>query len=155
MKSLSTISESLDSINISKIVEYSNKIGQITSLSQGAASVCLQDFIVAYDLASYALSISMKCEADAKTALDSAKSEAYFDRAPDYLTKNSTKDTSEARKKYEEIDEEVVQAKDIYSRAEATTQLLKNKLMTFRYTYEAIKKMYFNNEGKQMPWEGM
>lgn len=155
MSELARITSTLDQIDISKVAAYSEKIKGMTSLSQGAASVFLQDFIVAYDLTSHLLCIAMKCESSAKAVLEMERSKAYFDRAPEFLAENSVKDTSEARKKYEERDDQVAEAKDLFLRAEATTQLLKNKLMAFRYAYEAIKKMYFNNEGRQMPWEGM
>lgn len=153
---LALIEDRLNSIDITRIADYTSKIGNISNLSQGASTLYLQDFIVAFDLTSNALSRAVRCESEAKSLLESARSEAYFDRASIFLTERKIKDTSEARKKYEEIDAEVIKAKDIYNRSSATVTLLKNKVMAFRYAYEAIKKVYFNNSGNDgMPFEGM
>ena len=154
-KDLAIITSKLDGIDISKIVDYSNKVKEISNLSAGASSLYLQEFIVAFDLASSALSIAMRCEAEAKTALDEARAEAYFDRAGAYLEEKRIKETSEARKKFEDIDPAVIKAKDVYSRSEASVALFKNKVMMFRYAYEAIKKVYYSGNNDSMPFEGM
>jgi hypothetical protein len=156
MDALAVINEKLQKIDMSKIVNYSDRLSKIDNLSQSEASLYLQDFLVAYDAASYALSVSTKCLIEAKTQLDNTRSEAYFDRAPSFLKSKGVRDSSEARKKYEEKDEQVIKAKNIYSKAEAMNQLLKNKLMVFRYAYEALKKIYFSGDNNnKLPYEGM
>lgn len=151
---LALIESGLKSIDMGKIAEYSNKIGDITNLSHGAANLYLKDFIVAYDLAASAFAIATKCEIKAKDYLNMQEDIAYLDKAGAYLESKGIKDTDAARKRYVNIDSEVIKAKDVYAKAQAMTLLLKNKLASFRFTYEALKKMYFNNDN-QMPWEGM
>ena len=154
MKDLAVISNKLAKIDVEAIKGYIAKVSEISNLSPGAASLYLKDFIIAFDLASNALASAMVCEADAKAALEQIKGEAYMDRAAPYLTQNSMKESDAARKVYVDIDEEVVKAKEVLSIASSYVNLFRNKTTTFRYAYEAIKKIYYSNNN-DMPFEGM
>jgi hypothetical protein len=99
------------------------------------------------------LSNVIKAEIKADAFLETARAIAYLDRAGDYLKNRGIKDTSEARKQYVEIDDDVHAAIDLKAKATAMVTFLKNKLQTFRCAHDDIKKMVYADSYKT-PNEG-
>lgn len=150
---LQEIEKSLKSIDMTPIVAFRNKIDQIASMNKMMAPVYLRDFIVAQDLASQGMSMAIRCMGEAKSALDTAESIAYLDRAADYLKARNIKDTSEARKQYVSVDADVIAAKSMMAKSEAMLSLLKNLLYTFKSAEQATKKIAYDEPGT--PYVGM
>jgi len=146
-KDVTTINESLKSIDVTQLVKYTNKIRDIGSLSKMQASLYMQDFISAIDVTNVMLTTAIRLDLDAKSALSTAEAIAYLDRAPDYLKEKKIKDTSDAKKMYVNIDEDVMSAKDTKARTEAIVVFLKNKLQVFRYCHDDVKKIGYADQG--------
>jgi hypothetical protein len=143
----------LKTLDVTKLVEYSRKIKDIGSLNNMMAPQYLRDFIIAQDYTSSMLAGAVRCDLEAQGALDTAKSIAYLDRAGEYLEKKGIKDTSEARKQYVDLDEDVRHAADLKAKTAALVVFLKNKYQTFRQAHDDIKKMVYGDP-YQTPNEG-
>jgi len=152
-KQIKALSERLKSIDVSKLVEFSRKIKDIGSLNHMLAPAYLRDFIVAYDYTNSMLSVAVRCDAEASSHLDSVKAIAYLDRAGEYLQNKGIKDSAEARKRYVDIDEEVLKAQEMKAKTTALVVFLKNKLQTYRMAHDDTKKMVYS-DSYQSPEEG-
>jgi hypothetical protein len=152
-KQVKALSERLKSIDVSKLVEYSRKIKDIGSLNHMMAPAYLRDFIMAYDYTNSMLSVAVRCDAEASSHLDSVKAIAYLDRAGEYLESKGIKDSAESRKRYVDIDEDVIKAQDIRAKTTALVVFLKNKLQAFRMAHDDVKKMVYG-DSYQTPNEG-
>jgi len=153
-KSIQTVEQNLQTIDITKLVEYTKKIRDIGSLNKMMAPVYLRDFIIAFDITNSMLSAAVKSELEAAIILDTAKSIAYLDRASDYLKARDIKDSASARERYIDVDPDVIQAANTKARCTALVTLLKNKLQEFRMAHDDVKKLtYGDNTGS--PYEGM
>lgn len=146
MPTLTVIEEKLQKIDVTKIVHYGNKIKHIGTLNKMMAGPYLQDFIIACDLVNSMLSNVVRCDIEAKAQLEQAESIAYLDRALDYLKAKGIKDTAESRKKYIDIDPDVIKAKDIKAKTEAMVVFLKNKLRSFQDAHNAVKKIAYGDQ---------
>ncbi len=113
----------------------------------------LRDFILGYDVTNAMLSTAVRCEIEAKTALDRAKAIAYLDRAGDYCKKNDIKISNGVREQYVELDDDVAEAKSTYAKTVALVTFLKNKLYEFRMAHDDVKKMVYS-DSYQTPNEG-
>lgn len=105
----------------------------------------LRDFIKAYDHANTMLSMAIRLDAEASSKHDTAKAIAFLDRAGDYLKDKGVKDSAEARKRYVEVDDDVIRAADIKAKTSALVALLKNKLQAFRMAHDDVKKMVYSD----------
>jgi hypothetical protein len=146
MATLIAIEEKLQKIDITKIVHYSNKINHIGTLNKMLAGPYLQDFIIACDLVNSMLSNVVRCNLDATSQLEQAEAIAYLDRSLDYLKARGIKDTAESRKKYIDIDPDVIKAKDLKAKTEAMVVFLKNKLRAFQDAHNAVKKIAYGDQ---------
>ena len=148
-----TLEERLQKIDVTKLVEYSRKIDDIARLNHLLAPQYLRDFIKAYDHANTMLSMAVRYDAEASSKLDTAKSIAFLDRAGDYLKEKGIKDSAEARKKYIDIDDDVIHHTELKAKTSALVALLKNKLHAFRMAHDDVKKMVYSDT-YQTPEEG-
>lgn len=135
----------LQTIDVTKLVEYSKKIDEIGSLNKMMASVYLRDFIQAMDMTSSMLSKATKANLEYKAALERAKAIAYLDKATEYLENNGIKITDNNRKMYVDLDDDVIKAKDTLAASEAMVTFLKNKYQAFRCAHDDVKKISFND----------
>lgn len=152
-KSLVSVEKRLKSLDVTKLVEYTRKIKDIGALNNMMAPTYLRDFIMAQDHTSSLLSMAIRCDVEAQSALDTAKSIAYLDNAGEYLEKKGIKDTAEARKQYIDLDEDVIKAKDLKAKTAALVTFLKNKYQSFRQAHDDIKKTAYGDQ-YQTPNEG-
>jgi hypothetical protein len=153
-KSIETVEHQLQTLDITKLVEYTRKIRDIGSLNKMMAPIYLRDFIEAYDVTNSMLASAIKCELDADTMLKTAKSIAYLDKANDYLVDKGIKDSASAREKYVDLDPDVIKAANVKARCTALVHLLKNKMQEFRMAHDDVKKLvYGDNNGSS--YEGM
>lgn len=148
-----TIEDRLQGIDVTKLVEYAKKIDDIGRLNHMLAPQYLRDFIKAYDYTNSMLSVAIRCEAEAAANLKTAESIAYLDRAGDYLKDKGIKDTAESRKKYVDVDPDVIQAQNTKAKTVALVVFLKNKLQAFRMAHDDVKKMVYT-DAYQTPEEG-
>jgi len=142
-QALTAVEQKLQTIDITKLVEYSRKIRDIGSLNKMMAPLYLRDFIIAYDITSSMLAAAVRYDLDASTALDTAKAIAYLDKAGDYLKTKEIKETSAAREYYIAIDPDVIAASNAKAKSTALVVLLKNKLQDFRMAHDDVKKMTY------------
>jgi len=154
MGDLITIETSLKSIDVTQLVDYSRKIQEIGAINAMMAPTYLRDFILAYDITNTMLSRAVRCDVEAQTYLDKVKAIAYLERAGDYLAQHNIKESSEARKRYVDIDPEVLDASGLKAKAEAIVAFLKNKMQAFRMAHDDVKKMIYG-DSHQSAYEGM
>lgn len=144
----------LATIDVTKLAEYTKKIKDIGSLNKMMSGLYMRDFIIAYDVTNSMLTLAIRCDIEANTALDTARSIAYLDKAGDYLKEKGIKDSSEARKQYIAVDPEVIRATNIKAKTQALTSFLKNKMQEFRLAHDDVKKIAYGDP-YQSPDEGM
>jgi hypothetical protein len=139
------MSNELQSIDVTKLVEYTRKISDIGSLNKMMAPNYLQDFINAMDATSSMLSKATKANLLAHSYCKRAEAIAYLDRAGDYLSDKGIKDTAESRKKYIDIDPDVTIAREKVAATDAMVVFLKNKYQAFRCAHDDVKKISFSD----------
>lgn len=144
----------LASIDITQLSIYLEKANQIASISKMMVGIYLQDLIKGQDVANSLLAKAIQADIRAKSKLEYAESIAYLDKASDYLQSKSIKDSSEARKRYIDIDEEVIAAKDKKAQTEALVTLLKGKVNVLRMSHDDLKKLHYGDQ-YMTGYEGM
>lgn len=148
------IDKTLTSIDVTSLAEYLEKVKDIASINKMMGATYLRDFIEGQDLAGALLAKAIQADAKAKAKLEQVEAIAYLDKASDFLKEKNIKDSSEARKRYIDIDPDVINAKDNKAKTEALVSLLKNKLSVLRQSHDDLKKiLYGDNHSTQ--WEGM
>ena len=153
LPSVVNLEERLQKLDVTKLVQYTAKLREIGTISKMMAPVYLRDFIVAYDITNTMYSNAIKYDIEAQTALDQAKSIAYLDKAGDYLKLKGIKESSEARKQYIDLDEDVIAASNMKAKTAALCAFLRNKMQEFRMAHDDVKKMSYG-ENYMSPEEG-
>lgn len=153
-KDIETVKQVIQSIDITGIARYTKKVSEIPNITRLSAPEYIRDFIMAYDLVATMLSDLTRYFLRAKSSLDTLESIAYVDKAADFLKSKEIKDTDAARKRYIDIDEEVIEARDLVSQITAMDQLLKNKLTLFKAAHDDVKKIYYADPERSV-FEGM
>lgn len=143
-----------ETVDVTRLAHYVNKIGELASVTKLMAPVYLQDMIMGQDVAANLLAKAIKIDSQAKAKLEYAESIAYLERAADYLASKSIKDSSEAKKQYVNIDPDVVKAKDHKAQTEALVVLIKSRLSELRQCHDDLKKITYD-KGNDTQWEGM
>ena len=146
--------KSMISIDITGLATYLDKIKEIPSVSKLMAGVYLRDFIVGQDIAGQLLAKAVQADIKAKSRLEQAEAIAYLDSASDYLKEKNIKDSSEARKRYIDVDPLVLDAKDKKAQTEALVSLMKSKLNVLRQAHDDLKKISYGDSG-MTSYEGM
>jgi hypothetical protein len=141
-------------VDLTRLAPYINKIEELSSISKMMAPVYLKDFIMGQDCAALLLAKAMQADSKAKARVEKAEAIAYLEKAREYLLKHEIKDTSEARKQYVNIDEDVLVAKDTRAQTEAIVSLLKSKLSQLRQAHDDLKKITYGDMNLT-PYEGM
>ncbi len=147
------MSNELQSIDVTKLVEYTKKIQEIGSLNKMLAPNYLRDFINAMDMTSSMLSKAVKSNLEYKASLDKFKAIAYLDKATDYCKDNDIKISNGVREMYVDLDQDVIEAKNRYAASEAMVLFLKNKYQAFHCAHDDVKKISFN-EAQGTGFEG-
>lgn len=147
------MSNELQNIDVTKLVEFTRLINDIGGLNKMMAPNYLRDFINAMDLTSSMLSKAVKANLIAKADLDRSKAIAYLDKAGDYATNNGIKISNGVREMYVDLDDDVIAAKSKYAASEAMVTFLKNKYQAFRCAHDDVKKISFN-DAQGTAWEG-
>jgi hypothetical protein len=146
----------VDTPQFRKMLELSEKVKDI---AKGAntmlAPMMLRDFILGMDITNNLLASAIRDDIKADARVKHAEAVAYFDKAPQYLKDNKIKDSSEAKKMYIPLDEDVQSAKDRKAQTESLVAFLKNKLQEFRMAHDDVKKMAYANDYSNSPNEGM
>lgn len=142
------------SIDVTQLAIYLDKVKEIASVNKMMGAVYLRDFIEGQDIAGAMLAKAVREDARAKARLEQAEAIAYLDNASEYLQSKGIKDSSEARKRYIDIDEAVLSAKDKKAQTEALVALMKNKLSVLRQAHDDLKKIVYGDT-HMTPYEGM
>src|ERR1035437_2418897 len=108
-----------EKVDITRLAYYVNKIEELSSMNKMMAPRYLQDMIMGQDVAANLLAKATQADSRAKAKLDYSESIAYLENAKAYLDTNGIKDTAEARKRFVDIDPDVVAAKDAKASSEA------------------------------------
>ena len=132
-------------IDITQLATYLEKANQIASVSKMMGGVALQDLIKGQDVAGQLLAKAVQEDIKAKAKLEQAEAIAYLDYASDYLKSKNIKDSSEARKRYVDIDDGVIAAKEHKAKTEALVSLMKNKLSVLRQAHDDLKKVLYGD----------
>ena len=152
---LTPIGSSNDPTEIQRLAAYANRIATIgRGFNKMHAPLYIQDFSIAYDIASNMMYEAMCKDMQADSALKVAESIAYLENAKEYLDAHSIKDTSEARKQYVPIDPEVRTAADRKAQTTAVVSFLKHQLIQFKMAIESTKKIAYGDMFMS-PEEGM
>jgi hypothetical protein len=141
-------------IDVTQLVTYLDKVKEIASINKMMGATYLRDFIEGQDVAGTLLAKAVQADIKAKARLEQAEAIAYLDHASDYLKAKQIKDSSEARKRYVDIDEEVLAAKDHKAKTEALVSLMKSKLSVLRQAHDDLKKILYG-ETHMTQYEGM
>lgn len=141
-------------IDVTQLVVYLNKVKEIASINKMMGATYLRDFIEGQDVAGVLLAKAVQADIKAKARLEQAEAIAYLDYASDYLKEKGIKDSSEARKRYVDIDTFVITAKDNKAKTEALVALMKNKLSVLRQAHDDLKKILYGDQ-QMTGWEGM
>ena len=147
------MSNELQSLDVTRLVEYTKKINDIASMNKMLASNYLRDFIIAMDLTSSMLAKATKTNLDAKSTLDRVKAIAYLEKSEEYCKDKNIKMSNGVREAYVDLDEDVIKAKEIYGASEAMCIFLKNKAQAFRCAHDDVKKISYGDSG-QTGFEG-
>jgi hypothetical protein len=147
------MSRELQSIDITRLAEYTKKISDIGGMNKMLAPNYLRDFINAMDMTSSMLSKAVKINIESKTQLDKVRAIAYLDKAEDYCNSRGIKMSNGVREAYVDLDDDVIKAKDILAASEAMVTFLKNKHQAFRCAHDDVKKMVYDTN-KDTNWEG-
>ena len=142
------------SIDVTQLAVYLGKVKEIASINKMMGATYLRDFIEGQDVAGALLAKAIREDAKAKAKLEQAEAIAYLDHAADYLASKGIKDSSEARKRYVDVDENVVAAKDKKASTEALVSLMKNKLSVLRQAHDDLKKILYGDT-HMTGYEGM
>jgi len=148
------IDKTLTSVDVTSLAEYLEKVKDVASINKMMGATYLRDFIQGQDVAGALLAKAIQADIKAKSSLEQAEAIAYLDKASDYLKEKNIKDSSEARKKYVDIDKDVIVAKDNKAKTEALVSLLKNKLSILRQAHDDVKKIAYGDNNLNQ-WEGM
>lgn len=141
-------------IDVTRLAVYLDKIKEIASINKMMGATYLRDFIEGQDVAGVMLARAIREDAKAKAKLEQAEAIAYLDNASDYLKSKGIKDSSEARKRYVDVDENVISAKDKKAQTEALVSLMKNKLSVLRQAHDDLKKILYGDT-HMTGYEGM
>lgn len=141
-------------IDVTQLAVYLNKVKDIASINKMMGATYLRDFIEGQDIAGTLVARAIREDAKAKARLEYAESLAYLDKATDWLKAKGIKESSEARKQYIDIDEDVVAAKDKKAQTEALVHLMKSKQSVLRQAHDDLKKILYG-DSHMTPYEGM
>lgn len=134
----------LQSVDVTKLVEFTKLIKDLGSMNKMMAPTYLRDFINAMDVTSSLLSKAVRANLEAKAALEKAEAIAYLDKAGTYADTKGIKISNGVREMYVNLDSDVILAKDKYAASEAMVMFLKNKYQAFRCAHDDVKKISFN-----------
>lgn len=143
-----------EKVDITRLVTYVNKVQELSTINAMMAPAYLRDMIVGQDVAANLLAKAIQSDSNAKTKLEKAEAIAYLDRARDYLESKGIKDTSEARKQYVNIDDDVINAKEHRAKTEAMVAYLKSVLSQLRQAHDDLKKITYGDQN-MTSYEGM
>jgi hypothetical protein len=141
-------------IDVTVLAQYLQKVGQLSSINKMMGPTYLKDFIEGQDVAGAMLARAVREDGKMKAKLDQAKAIAFLDKSSEYLTSKGLKVTDEARKRYIDLDDDVLAAADAKAQTEALVVLLKNKLSILRQAHDDLKKILYGDQG-MTNWEGM
>ena len=141
-------------VDVGQLAMYLDKVKEIASVSKMMGAVYLRDFIQGQDVAGQLVAKAIQADIKAKARLEYAEAVAYLDHASAYLQSKQIKDSSEARKRYVDIDEAVIAAKDHKAMTEALVSLLKNKQSVLRQSHDDLKKILYG-DNHMTGFEGM
>lgn len=146
------MSNELQTIDVTKLVEYTKLIADIGSINKMMTHQYLRDFINAMDLTSSMLSKAVKANLEAKADLDRTKAIAYLDKANDYCKAHNIKISNGVREMYVDLDDDVIRAKEKFAASEAMVTFLKNKYYAFKSAHDDVKAI--SNVGNNTAFEG-
>lgn len=141
-------------IDVTQLAVYLNKVKDIASINKMMGATYLRDFIEGQDIAGTLVARAIREDAKAKARLEYAESLAYLDKATDWLKAKGIKESSEARKQYIDIDEDVMAAKDKKAQTEALVHLMKSKQSVLRQAHDDLKKILYG-DSHMTSYEGM
>jgi len=141
-------------IDVTQLAVYLDKVREIASINKMMGATYLRDFIEGQDVAGQLLAKAVQADIKAKARLEQAEAIAYLDHASSYLKSKEIKDSSEARKRYVDIDEAVLAAKDHKAMTEALVSLMKSKLSVLRQAHDDLKKILYG-DSHMTGYEGM
>lgn len=141
-------------VDVTQLAVYLDKVREIASINKMMGATYLRDFIEGQDIAGQLVARAIQADVRAKAKLEQAEAIAYLDYASDYLKSLNIKDSSEARKRYIDIDQGVLDAKERKAQTEALVSLMKSKLSVLRQAHDDLKKILYG-DSHMTNYEGM
>jgi hypothetical protein len=131
------------------LAKYNDNLQNLAKASNPMnAPGMIQDFLLMYDETSVILAEAIHLQSKLKSEVEMVESIAYLEKSKDYLATKQIKDTSEARKMYIPIDQEVIDISSLQSRVEALVTYLKNKTVVFKCAHDDAKKLAYGQENQ-------
>lgn len=153
--SLVKIEEGLRNLDMTRVVEYTHKIQDISKgFNTSLAPIYLRDFILAIDVTNGLLASAIRTHARAEAYAKQMEAIAFMDNAKVEIEQRGLRDSAEARKRYVPMDPAVIEAHEAKAKTEAMVVFLKNKLQEFRLAHDDVKKIAYSNE-YNTEYEGM
>jgi hypothetical protein len=144
---LKSLAEEADKIKDGglKSIEPFQPCFSVENCTPNNATLMVSQSISGWDRASFFHSLAISLKGRTKTFKEQMESIAYLDLSADILVAKGIKDSSEARKRVVDQQEDVVAAKDLFSRAEALEVYFNDKMWQFKMAYDACKKVGMND----------
>lgn len=133
-------------IDMTDILSFQELVEDISNVTKIKGPYFMQQMLKAKDLAANYLSRVTYEYEKAKDQSRRKSSLAYLEKASDYLLKRGRKITEEACKRYAEIDEEYLKARDNEIYYKVLTEYMKMKLDYFSNAHDDAKKIYGESE---------
>ena len=154
--SLVKIEESLQSLDMTRVIEYTRKIQDIgEGFNTMLAPIYLRDFILAIDITGVLYAKAIKNHNRAEAYAKRMEAIAFMDKAGDALEERGLRNSAEARKKYVPMDPDVIAAHEVRAKTEAMVSLLRLKLQEFRLAHDDVKKIAYFQDYNNTEYEGM
>jgi hypothetical protein len=129
-------------LDMTEVWKYDALINEITTINNLSGPLFMQEFLRAKDIvSSYHAKVMFEYE-QARDASNKAKSIAYLERAPQWLEQRSRKVTEEACKRYSEMDQDYLAAREIESYLKSLLAFLTHKLDKFQCAHDDAKKIF-------------
>lgn len=155
-KNLSVIKVKFDALKQSmrEFEAPSNKMSELGGMHRASAPLYIRDFVLAMDKAGQIFGKVVQLKLDIEAHLGACYSIAYFDKSRAYCEIKGEKFTSEAKKQYQDVDPDVLEAKDLHAEVSCYFEIIKNKLGCFKMTHDDSKKIAYD-DGNQTHYTGV
>ena len=129
-------------LDMTEIWKYDKMVDEIALVNYTSGPMFMKDFLKAKDrVSSYHAKAMFEYES-AKDRASKEKAVAYLERAPAWLESHGRKVTEEACKRYSDMDQKYLEAREIESYLKSLVTFLYHKLEKFQCAHDDSKKIF-------------